>query len=89
MDVTFQPPPYGKFISRNELISVMAEEDLTVPSTFVPFIKAQQTGHASRYHTFEFVSVTYIHKGKVLPEPKQSNVKLMVGWHLKDSMNSV
>lgn len=47
----------------------MAEEDLTVPlPTFVPFIKEQQTDHASKYHPFEFVLVNYILEGKEIPE---------------------
>lgn len=43
----------------------MGEEDLTVRySTLVPFIEAQQTDHASSYHSFEIVSVNYILEGK-------------------------
>lgn len=42
-----------KVISGNNLISAIAEEDLIVPScTLVSFIKAHQTNHASRYHSF-------------------------------------
>lgn len=74
-----------KFISRNKLIFVMAEEDLIVPSyALVPFIKAQQIDHTSRYHSFEFAAVNYIPEGKLIPEPNLLNIEHMIGRYLKN-----
>lgn len=53
-------PSESEFILGIRLISVMDKEDLIVPtSTMVPFIDAQQVDHASRYHSFKFVSFNY------------------------------
>lgn len=63
----------------------MAEDDFTVPaSTMVPLINAQQIDHASKYHTFKYLSVNYVLYGKVMPKPKLSRTELMVGHSLID-----
>lgn len=72
-----------KFISGNKLIIVTTEEDTSVPTTVVvPFINTQQLDSASKYHSFEFVSVNYIPEGGAFLEPKLSKTKLMVGRYL-------
>lgn len=62
--------PKAKFILGNKLISVMAEEDLTIPaSALVPFMMLNRLAmHASRYNSFEFefVSVNNIPKDKLI-----------------------
>lgn len=63
----------------------MAKEDLTVPFSIpVPFIEAQQVDHASRYHSFEFVSVNYTPERMVILEPKLSNTQLIASRYLMD-----
>lgn len=53
-----------KLITGDKVITVMAEEDISVPITaLVPFIDTQQLDSTSKYYSFEFVFVKYILEG--------------------------
>lgn len=71
------------FIAENKLLSVMAEEEIPIPaSTMVLFIDTQQVDLASKYHSFELVSINYISEGKDFLKAKLSRIELMVGRYL-------
>lgn len=68
----------------------MVETDLAVlSSVLVPFIDSQQVDHASRYHSFEFVSDNYKLEDKMTSEPKLSETMLIIGCYLVDRQHKM
>lgn len=75
-----------KFISGNK--TVMVEEEIRVPaSTMVPFINTHQVDPASRYHSFDFVSVNYIPEGKTFLEPKLYRCRINASHYFMKCQN--
>lgn len=60
-------------------MTVMAEEDIHYrPRLWYPITDSQQMDSASKYYSFEFISINYIPEGRAFLEPKLSRVELMI-----------
>ncbi|KAF8409409.1 hypothetical protein HHK36_005485 [Tetracentron sinense] len=71
-----------KYIVDNQLVTVLAEEDLLVqPSPDIPYIDMELSKDQSMFHSFEIVSAIDI---SVMKEPKLGNVDLMVARVMMD-----
>lgn len=80
---SLQFTPKGQIYIRKQTYNCHGQGILPIPaSTIVPFIDTQWMDSTSKYHSFKFISINYLAKGRVFLEAKFPNSELMIDSYL-------